>query len=159
MAYAQPFPSYFAHHAYSQQHINFLARFMDPLPKFIANPHAVLIALASVVHAYFLYRFCVQHRNWRYNNKLVLFALAMYLPLLLSPVDTRMSTHLVFNWILPTCAAISVLLHKGLRDNKWKPLTVILELKPKRSGHVHEDGNEDTQALLNYDELTDKDER
>jgi hypothetical protein len=90
----------------------------------------------------------------------LIFAYATYFPIRwLSPADSQMSVYLICNWVFPVFAALSVLLHKALRDNKWKLLTVVLELRPKKDGLVREDGDEDTQALLNYDELTRKDDR
>lgn len=85
-------------------------------------------------------------------------AYAMYLPIRwLAHADTQMSIYLVVSWIFPMHALLSLILHKSLQGNKWKPLVVVLKLDPKREERMAESDDEDS-ALLNFDEIARKEE-
>lgn len=114
--------------------------------------------LATIAMMYFFVRFWFLHNNWRYNGLLLFMAYLAYFPIAWwASVDTWLAIHITFHWAFPTAAAVSVILHKLLGNNAWKPITVVLELKPKKDQLNGEEGeDEDTKALLDDDEVAQK---
>lgn len=144
----------------ASQHIHFLAGIVDRLPSFVGRPHKATVWVSGILLFYFVTRFLVLHRRWRYNTVLLFTACALFFPInWLTPADTLLSMHITFHWLFPAFATISVVLHKVLGENAWKPATVVLELKPKPGQRIREDGDwQDTEALLDYDDLCKKED-
>ncbi|KAF2107971.1 hypothetical protein BDV96DRAFT_286415 [Lophiotrema nucula] len=122
---------------YSDKLIHYLARVVDPLPRFISHPSKLADLLALSCTLYGIVRFGILHRKWRYNYLLMLATYSTWLGLFLwSPLDGQLSTWTALYMVFPFLCATSVALHWFLGESAWKPTRYILET----DGSHSEDG-------------------
>ncbi|KAF2866302.1 hypothetical protein BDV95DRAFT_671941 [Massariosphaeria phaeospora] len=118
--------------------INYLGPLFDKLPKSFANPSRSTCLVSLFICLYFLYRFAFLHRQWRYNWVTIFVPYLVFLFCAAKDsIDMSLAWHISLFWCYPALVGVSILLHRLLGARAWRPLMVMLDVKPM---HMKEEG-------------------
>ncbi|KAF2268679.1 hypothetical protein CC78DRAFT_350227 [Lojkania enalia] len=141
----------------TSQRLHYLAFFVDHLPSFISKPNRVTTLLAYICTLCCIWRFWLLHRKWRFNNVFVFGTYGLWIILSwTTQLDDALVTWTAIYLVLPLLSLCSVILHRMLGSNAWKPPTFSIEEANERHELRPMARNEDTEALLNSDEMNKK---